>query len=89
MRECVGVAIQLAAITLSEELDYARAAEKLSIPPAELKLQVAKLQELLHLRIFEMEQDAVVVTKAGRVFLDACREFLALKRRECCHSGCQ
>jgi len=89
MQECVGVALQLAAITLSEELDYARAAEKLHVSLAELTLHIVELKELLQLRIFEMERGSLVVTKAGRIFLNECRNFLPRNGQECCHSGCQ
>ena len=85
MQESLGIKLQLAAIALSEELDYARAAEKLHISVAELKLQIVELEKLLQFQIFEMDQDSLVVTIEGRFVLKECRNFLALYRQDCCH----
>jgi DNA-binding transcriptional LysR family regulator len=77
--EFVGMKIQMAVVTLAEELNYARASEKLNIIQPELKQQIAELESQSELQVFRVSGEDVEVTEAGQVFVDACRTFLATR----------
>ena len=79
MTEFVEMKIQEAVVTLSDELNYARASEKLNITQPELKRQITELENQLKLQIFRMNGEGVEVTEAGQVFANACRTFLATR----------
>ncbi len=79
MTEFVEMKIQEAVVTLSDELNYARASEKLNITQPELKRQITELENQLKLQIFRMSGEGVEVTEAGQVFANACRTFLATR----------
>jgi DNA-binding transcriptional LysR family regulator len=81
MQESVEIGLQIAAITLSENLDYIRAAERLNVTPMELKEQIRQLEELLQLQIFEPKRGSIVVTTTGKVFLDECKRRGARRNR--------
>ena len=47
LSEAISIGLKRAAIALAEQLDYARAAEQLNIPSAELRKQVSKLGRIV------------------------------------------
>jgi DNA-binding transcriptional LysR family regulator len=79
MTEFVEVKSQMAVVTLAEELNYARASEKLNITQPELNRQITELENQLGLHVFRVIGDAVEVTEDGQVFVSACRTFLATR----------
>lgn len=74
MSESISIGLKRAAIALAEQLDYARAAEQLSITSAELRKQVCALETLLCLRIFKPRQKKAEPTEEGRFLIKAFRE---------------
>lgn len=79
MTEFVEMKIQIAVVTLAEEINYARASEKLNITQPELKRQITELESQLELQVFRVSGEDVEVTEAGQVFVSACRTFLATR----------
>ncbi len=82
MPESIAIGLKRAAIILAEQLDYARAAEKLSITSAVLRKQIAALEALLYLRIFKPRQKKVELTEEGQFLIKAFRESVALHDRK-------
>jgi DNA-binding transcriptional LysR family regulator len=79
--ESITIALKRAAIALADELDYARAAEKLNITSAELKDEVSALERQLYLRIFKPTQKEVELTEERRFLIKTFRESVALHDR--------
>jgi hypothetical protein len=82
MTEFVEMKIQVAVVTLAEELNYARASEMLNITQLELNRQITDLESQLDLQVFRVSGEDVEVTEAGQVFVNACRTFLATRSRQ-------
>ena len=79
MTDFVEIKLQMAVVTLAEELNYARAAEMLNITQPELNRQITELENQLGFQVFRVSGEDVEVTEAGQVFADACRTFLATR----------
>ncbi len=81
MSETIAIGLKRAAIILAEELDYARAAEKLSILSAELRKQISVLEAQLYFHIFKPRQKKVELTEEGQFLIKVFRESIALHDR--------
>jgi DNA-binding transcriptional LysR family regulator len=65
-------------ITLTEELHFARAAERLQMEQSPLSQAIRKMEHILGVRLFERNTRSTRITRAGRVFLDYARRVMAL-----------
>lgn len=65
-----------AAITLAEELNFSRAAERLRLTQPTLSKQIYELEAQLGFRLFERNHQTVDLTDAGRAFIEEAREAL-------------
>lgn len=74
----VEIRLQLAAITLSEELNFTRAADRLKITQPALSKQIAELENRVGFTVFKRDQRRVELTVAGQVFIRGCRDALAI-----------
>ena len=72
------VRLQLAAITLAEELNFTRAADRLKITQPALSKQIAELEDRIGFAVFQRNQKRVELTEAGQVFIRGCRDALAI-----------
>jgi LysR family transcriptional regulator, benzoate and cis,cis-muconate-responsive activator of ben and cat genes len=72
------VRLQLAAITLAEELNFRRAADRLKITQPALSKQIAELENRIGFLVFKRDQKRVELTEAGRVFVRGCNDALAI-----------
>jgi DNA-binding transcriptional LysR family regulator len=64
-------------IVLAEELNFRRAAERLGIAQPPLSKQIRDLELELEVKLFERNQQRVLITKAGKVFLKEVRLVMA------------
>jgi DNA-binding transcriptional LysR family regulator len=64
-------------VTLAEELNYRRAAERLFIAQPSLSVQIRVLEQQLGVRLFERSRRGVALSPAGAALLDAARDLLA------------
>ncbi len=60
-------------ITVAEELHFARAAERLNIAAPTLTVQIQEIERVLSARLFTRTKRSVMLTSAGKVFLDEAR----------------
>lgn len=81
MSESITIGLKRAAITLAEELDYPRAAEKLNTTSRKLRKQVSELETQLCLHIFKPGQRKVELTADGQFLIKAFREAVAIHSR--------
>lgn len=72
------IRLQIAAVTLAEELNFTRTAERLRITQPALSKQIAELESRLGFAVFTRGQKRVELTEAGQVFVRACRDSLAI-----------
>jgi DNA-binding transcriptional LysR family regulator len=72
------IRLQLAAITLAEELNFTRSAERLRITQPALSKQIAELEDRLGFVVFIREQKRVEITQAGQVFIRGCKDSHAI-----------
>lgn len=66
-----------AAITLAEELNFSRAAERLHLTQPALSKQLYELEGQLGFPLFERNHQKVDLTNAGRAFIEEAREALS------------
>ena len=78
MSSLVDIRLQLAAVTLAEEMNFTRAAERLRITQPALSKQIAELESRLGFAVFERDQKHVELTEAGQVFVRGCKDSLAI-----------
>lgn len=82
MSESVPIGLKRVAIALADELDYARAAEKLNITSAELQKEISTLESLLCLYLFKPSLERrVELTADGEFLIKAFREAIAVHYR--------
>jgi LysR family transcriptional regulator, benzoate and cis,cis-muconate-responsive activator of ben and cat genes len=72
------IRLQIAAVTLAEELNFTRAAGRLKITQPALSKQIAELENQLGFVLFERNQKRVELTDAGQVFIRGCRDAFAI-----------
>lgn len=72
------IRLQIAAVTLAEELNLTRTAERLRITQPALSKQIAELESKLGFAVFMRGQKRVELTEAGQVFVRAWRDSLAI-----------
>ncbi|MFA5489987.1 MAG: LysR family transcriptional regulator [Candidimonas sp.] len=70
-------------LVLAEELNFSRAAERLSITQPPLSSSIALLEENLNVRLFERNKRRVVLTPAGKGFMREARHALNQTKRAC------
>lgn len=69
---------QIAAVTLAEELNFTRAAERLRITQPALSKQIAELESRLGFAVFDRIQKRVELTQADHIFVRGCKDSLAI-----------
>jgi LysR family transcriptional regulator, benzoate and cis,cis-muconate-responsive activator of ben and cat genes len=74
----VEIRLQLAAVTLAEEMNFTRAAERIGITQPALSKQIAELEGRVGFAVFERDQKRVELTEAGQVFVRGCKDSLAI-----------
>ena len=72
------IRLEIAAVTLAEELNFTRAAGRLKITQPALSKQIAELENQLGFVLFERNQKRVELTDAGQVFIRGCRDAFAI-----------
>jgi len=72
------VRLQIAALTLAEELNFTRAADRLKITQPALSKQIAELENRIGFAVFKRNQKRVELTDAGQVFIRGCRDSFAI-----------
>lgn len=72
------IRLQIAAITVAEELNFTRAADRLKITQPALSKQIAELEGRLGFVVFKRNRKKVELTDAGQVFIRGCKDALAL-----------
>lgn len=60
-------------IIVAEELHFSRAAERLNIAAPTLTVQIQEIERVLSVRLFTRTKRSVMLTSAGKVFLDEAR----------------
>jgi DNA-binding transcriptional LysR family regulator len=63
-------------VTLAQELNFRKAAERLFITQPALSHQIATLEAILGVRLFQRDRRQVVLTQAGHLLLDDARHLL-------------
>ncbi len=81
MSEFISIDLKRSAIVLAEESNFAKAAEKLKIPVAELTEQIATLESQLYCQLFKPTLENVELTEEGQFLIKAFRESVALHDR--------
>jgi DNA-binding transcriptional LysR family regulator len=70
MQRLIEVRLLVAIVTLSEELNFTRAAKRLGITQSGLSRRVASLEKNYRIKLFERDHANVTLTEAGRVFVE-------------------
>ena len=73
MQRLIEVRLLVAIVTLAEELNFTRAAKRLGITQSGLSRRVASLEKKFRIKLFERDHANVVLTEAGRVFVEEAR----------------
>lgn len=81
MSESVPIELKRIAIAVADELDYARAAEKLNTTSANLRRQINAFETQLCFYIFKPGEKKVELTKEGQFLIKVFRESVALHDR--------
>ncbi|MDO4620454.1 MAG: LysR family transcriptional regulator, partial [Lachnospiraceae bacterium] len=68
-------------ICISEEKSLTKAAEKLFITQSALSQRISKLEEELETPLFQRTRDGLVLTDAGRVYVNGGHAILQIKHR--------
>jgi DNA-binding transcriptional LysR family regulator len=79
--ESVPIELKRFAITLADEVDVARAAEKLNTTSADLRKQIDALETQLCIYIFKPRQKKAELTEEGTFLIKAFRKSVALHDR--------
>ncbi|MCU1322988.1 MAG: transcriptional regulator, LysR family [Acidobacteriaceae bacterium] len=74
----VDIRLQLAAVTLAEELNFTRAADRLKITQPALSKQIAELESRVGFIIFKRNQKKVELTDPGQVLVIGFRDAMAI-----------
>src|ERR1700733_12028951 len=74
------IRLLIAAITVADELNFTRAAERLKITQPALSKQIAGLESRVGFIIFKRNQKRVELTDAGQVFIRGSKDALAIPR---------
>jgi DNA-binding transcriptional LysR family regulator len=72
------IRLLIAAITVADELNFTRAAERLKITQPALSKQIAELERRVRFIIFKRNQKKVELTDAGQVFIRGSKDALAI-----------
>jgi DNA-binding transcriptional LysR family regulator len=72
------IRLQMAAVTLAEEFNFSRAAERLRITQPALSKQIVELESRLGFAVFSRNKKRVELTHAGQVFVRGCKDSLAI-----------
>jgi DNA-binding transcriptional LysR family regulator len=73
-------------VVIAEEMNFTRAAQRLRSTQPSLSLQIRKLEHELKLQLFAREGRGIILTDAGRVFLDGARRILSEADRQVVHA---
>lgn len=70
MQRLIEVRLLMAIVTLSEELNFTRAAKRLGISQSGLSRRISTLEAKHRIKLFERDHANVTLTEAGRVFVE-------------------
>jgi DNA-binding transcriptional LysR family regulator len=70
MQRLIEVRLLAVIVTLSEELNFTRAAKRLGISQSGLSRRVSTLETKYRIKLFDRDHANVVLTEAGRVFVE-------------------
>jgi DNA-binding transcriptional LysR family regulator len=70
MQRLIEVRLLVAVVTLSDELNFTRAAKRLGITQSGLSRRIASLEKKYRIKLFERDHANVILTDAGRVFVE-------------------
>jgi DNA-binding transcriptional LysR family regulator len=70
MQRTIEVRLLIAIITLSEELNFTRAAERLGLSQSGLSRSISSLEKRYRIRLFDRNNANVTLTDAGRMFIE-------------------
>jgi len=80
MQKYIEIRLLVAIVTLSEELNFTRAAKRLGITQSGLSRRVGSLEKKYRIKLFERDHANVALTEAGRVFVEEAK--LCLQHNE-------